>query len=91
MIFFYYVGVVSIPTTPVRAACVLPMCKAGLYFRLRSLLLSVCSFWPEGFNDWGGRGYDDFVPGEVTKKAPSGDRTTRSPTWSASLPRIHRI
>ena len=20
----------------------------------------------EGFNDWGGRGYDDFVPGEVT-------------------------
>ena len=30
----------------------------------------------EGFNDWGGRGYDDFVPGEVTKTAPSGDRTT---------------
>ena len=28
------------------------------------------------FNDWGGRGYDDFVPGEVTKKAPSGDETT---------------
>ena len=27
----------------------------------------------EGFNDWGGRGYDDFVPGEVTKTAPSGD------------------
>ena len=22
----------------------------------------------EGFNDWGGRGYDDFVPVEVTKK-----------------------
>ena len=20
----------------------------------------------EGFNDWGGRGYDDFDPGEVT-------------------------
>ena len=32
--------------------------------------------YPEGFNDWGGRGYDDFVPGEVTKIAPSGDETT---------------
>ena len=30
----------------------------------------------EGFNDWGGRGYDDFVPGEVTKTAPSRDETT---------------
>ena len=30
----------------------------------------------EGFNDWGGRGYDDFVPGEFTKTAPSGDETT---------------
>ena len=30
----------------------------------------------EGFNDWGGQGYDDFVPGEVTKTAPSGDETT---------------
>ena len=30
----------------------------------------------ERFNDWGGRGYDDFVPGEVTKTAPSGDETT---------------
>ena len=30
----------------------------------------------EGFNDWGGRGYDDFVPKEVTKTAPSGDETT---------------
>ena len=29
----------------------------------------------EGFNDWGGRGYEDFVPGEVTKTAPSGYRT----------------
>ena len=42
--------------------------------------LPVCSLrqilgW-EGFNDWGGRGYDDFVPGEVTKTAPSGNRTT---------------
>ena len=30
----------------------------------------------EGFNDWGGWGYDDFVPGEVTKTAPSRDETT---------------
>ena len=30
----------------------------------------------EGFNDWGGREYDDFVPGEVIKTAPSGDETT---------------
>ena len=45
----------------------------------------------EGFNDWGGRGYDDFVPEEVTKAAPSGDETTRFPTWSASLPQINRI
>ena len=30
----------------------------------------------EGFNDWAGRGYDDFVPGDVTKTAPSGDETT---------------
>ena len=43
MEFCCYVGVVS-PTTPVRTACVLPICKAGSYFRLRSLLLSVCSF-----------------------------------------------
>ena len=30
----------------------------------------------EGYNDWGGRGYDHFVPGEVTKTTPSGDKTT---------------
>ena len=30
----------------------------------------------EGFNDWGGRGYDNFVPVEVIKTAPSGDETT---------------
>ena len=28
------------------------------------------------FNDWGGRGYDDFVLGDGTKTTPSGDRTT---------------
>ena len=43
MEFCCYVGVVS-PTTPVRTACVLPIYKTGSYFRLRSLLLSVCSF-----------------------------------------------
>ena len=41
----------------------------------------------ELFNDWGGRGYDDSVPGGVTKTAPSGDKTT----WLASLPRIQLI
>ena len=30
----------------------------------------------EGFNSWGGRRYDDFVPEEATKTAPSGDETT---------------
>ena len=30
----------------------------------------------ECFNDCGGRGYDDSVPGEVTKTTPSGDKTT---------------
>ena len=30
----------------------------------------------EGFNDWGGRGYEDFVPGEVTTTVPLGDETT---------------
>ena len=30
----------------------------------------------ECFNDWGGRGYDDPVLGEVTKTVSSGDRTT---------------
>ena len=30
----------------------------------------------EVFNDWEGRGYDDFVPEEVNKSAPSGDETT---------------
>ena len=33
-------------------------------------------YTPECFNDWGGRGYADFVPEEVTKTTPSGDRTT---------------
>ena len=37
---------------------------------------SYIDFGKEGFNDWGERGYDDFVSGEVTKTAPSGDRTT---------------
>ena len=47
----------------------------------------------ECFNDWGGGGggYDDSVPGEVAKTTLSVDRTTGSPTWSASLPRIQLI
>ena len=42
-------------------------------------------------NDRGGRGYDDSVPEEVIKTATSGNTTTRSPTWSASLPRNQLI
>ena len=38
----------------------------------------------ECFDDWGWRGYDDSVPGEVTKTTPSGDRTTWPPTWPGS-------
>ena len=30
----------------------------------------------ECFNGWGGRGYDNSVPGEVTETTPSRDRTT---------------
>ena len=30
----------------------------------------------EGFNNWGGRGYDNFAPVEVTKTTPSGETTT---------------
>ena len=47
---------------------------------VQSLLSSLCAgkLTPtsEGFNDWGGRGYDDFVPGGVIKTAPPGDETT---------------
>ena len=37
-------------------------------------------------NDWGEQGYDGSVPEEVTRTAPSGDRTTKLLTSSASLP-----
>ena len=30
----------------------------------------------EYFNNWGGRGHDDSVPGDGAKTTPSGDRTT---------------
>ena len=30
----------------------------------------------ECFNDWGGRGYDNSVPGDGTKTTPSGDGPT---------------
>ena len=45
-------------------------------FSLPHVYGQVYRFYFEGFNDWGGRGYDDFVPGEVTKIIPSGDETT---------------
>ena len=71
--------------------CTLVLVVGG--FPWNSLYLRDCvgASLSEGFNDWGGRGYDDFVPGEVTKIASSEDETIWSPTWSASLPRIHRI
>ena len=37
---------------------------------------TIAQILAECFNDWGGRGYDDSVPGDVTKTTPSGDRTT---------------
>ena len=43
----------------------------------------------ECFNDWGGRGYDDSVPVEVTKKKPSGDRTTSSPHGRQACPEFN--
>ena len=46
---------------------------------------------PECFNDCGGRGCDDSVPGDIPKTTPSGHRATGSPTWSASLPKIQLI
>ena len=51
----------------------------------------VCRTWPMGarmecFNDWGGRGYEDSVTGEVTETTLSGDRTTLSSPWSTNLP-----
>ena len=68
------------PGTHTMISCVVVVCH------LRGL---ICAVGPmgslisifivtslEGFNDWGGRGCDDFVPGEVTKTPPSGDRTT---------------
>ena len=43
---------------------------------LRTVAAIFFAYRNQEFNDWGGRGYDDFVPGEVTKTAPSGDETT---------------
>ena len=39
-------------------------------------LSDILLFTQEGFNVWGGRGHDDFVPEEVTKTTPSEDETT---------------
>ena len=49
--------------------------RASISLLVHTVSLDICPTC-EGFNDWGGRGYDDFVPGGVTKTAPSGDRTT---------------
>ena len=42
-------------------------------WNIQAALDCVCC---ELFNNWEGRGYDDSVPGEVTKTPSSGDRTT---------------
>ena len=39
----------------------------------------------ECFNDWGGRGYDDSVPGDGTKIIPSGDRDYMIPCMVGKL------
>ena len=61
-------------------------CISGLIWFGSVYLVTTAGFVAECFNDWGERGYDDSVPGDVTKTTPSGDRTTWSPTRSASLP-----
>ena len=50
--------------------------RANCLARGFSCLTLEAASYPELFNDWGGRGYDDSVPGEVTKTPSSGDRTT---------------
>ena len=52
--------------------------EVGVYTgELMLCLECVQQAWREEFfNDWGGRGYDDSVLGEVNKTASSGDRTT---------------
>ena len=42
----------------------------------RAAIKAVKDLIKELFNDWGRRGYDDSVPGEVTKTPASGDRIT---------------
>ena len=48
--------------------------RIGNLTRLIHTLLYVMTLpaQSECFNDWGGRGYDDSVPGEVIKTTPSG-------------------
>ena len=56
------------------------MCAVDLTDSKKEGSPSTCSSLPcttyELFNDWGERGYDDSVHGQVTKTASSGNRTT---------------
>ena len=79
----------SLPCSPHSYSSSLSLPSTGAYCTSRLSVVIACS--SERFNDWGGRGYDGFVPGEIPKTAPSGDETTWSPTWSARLPQVHRI
>ena len=52
--------------------------KKGVHVRALNLHRDQKSLPQPGecFKDWGGRGYDDSVPGDDTKTDHSGDRTT---------------
>ena len=53
-------------------------------------LLSLHNLLSNGGEEGSGE-FDDSVPGDATRTALSGDRTTLSPTWSANLPKIELI
>ena len=44
------------------------------YFLISLIADGPHHYHPEGFNDWGGREYEDFVPGEVIKQPLPGIR-----------------
>ena len=59
----------------VRKSFVRSLNEAAAFFSGRMTRESSCKRGTELFNNWGGRGYDDSVPEEVIKTAPSGERT----------------
>ena len=69
---------VTSATNSYRALCQTYVCKRDVHQTWcdHGMRAAPWVYWREGFNDWGGRGYDDFVPGKVTKTAPCGSETT---------------